>query len=206
MSHVTSPIAVLIACAACATTPPAPTQPPRDGVLEGTLRGRPFLARSALMTPVNSARRLSGPVPGKPGHSSTEFGVTVLQSEIKIYERVVTCADLTPARGEIERVAGERTVEVTLQGAWPVVAGSTFPLAYDGPADSKRDHATAGNFVGEEVCAEPSRCWVAGSGYGMFGALTVVEATPRRAVIAMKLATSDHSDAVAGTIPIEVCP
>jgi len=104
----------------------------------GMIGGRPFVARSALMIKPNAPfRACSSLLTGTGGCSTDKDGFDIKISTIRIYERVVTCADVDRRMRDVPLQNGERSIEVRLQGTWPVAPNASFTTSEQDP---RRDH------------------------------------------------------------------
>ncbi len=200
------PVTLLIqACGGAAPT--TPTQASATPSLRASIGNKPFIARAALVTEVNTTRRMSGPCSASEleeakarsswfkSHPGTVNGPVVLASEIYIFERVVTCDDL---RGKSNPVTqNEHAIAIDLTGVWPPAPRTTL-RSHAEDVDPRSDHVDAS--------FEDYRPSDGNNGYAAFGTVTFVEATPSEGVLALDLA-DDTGDATArGTVRVKVCP
>lgn len=102
--------------------PPAPPGP----ALAGTIGGRPFIAKSALMTGTNVKGRMNA------GNGNFDVSLTT----IMIFERPMTCAELTRRGSRLEPnlASGEHSIELFFQATWPVFPNSTWKTGEPDPA------------------------------------------------------------------------
>ncbi len=178
-----------------AEAPPAPT-------LTGTIGGRAFVARSALMVRANTQMRMcSSALTGTGGCSTERDGFDISVSSIRLYERVVTCADLGDEyhRKEARVHGGEHFVELELQGRWPVYPGSTWRVDATGPRSPTDDHVQNVTF----------RAGGSGSGSLAYGDVRFLETAPDRGVLTLEVRAANPNGAlpgsIGGTIPFAVC-
>lgn len=105
-------VAALILFAACGSTP-GPSTPPTPlaplAPLRATIDGQPFVAKSALMTAVNTTAR------------SSSDGQSVTVSTIYVFERVVTCAEIVKLedRARLTLAENEHGIQLDVLGEWP---------------------------------------------------------------------------------------
>ena len=179
------PFALVLVLGACASRrPPTPIAPGvlppvPPPVLSGTIGNRPFVARSAIMLP--------------PTHWSNGGWQQVL----RVYERDVDCAGadaFESGRG----MPGERYVEVTIGGVWPLYPNSVWQAAIG------REGARDGS--GVDIAFGTVR-----GGGGRSGALTsvevrVLEASRGAGVVAIRAARTTDDPFMRGVAPKDVDP
>jgi hypothetical protein len=117
-------------------------------------------------------------------------------SKIVVFERVASCEDsvvvVRRSSVVVVRSPGERSIELTMQGDWPVFTGSTWSTAEDDPAADQLVYVgfhREGSFTG----------WVV-DGSVRFD---VAEAT--HGTVTVDLASRLPGDHVTGTIAFTVC-
>jgi len=143
-------------------------------------------------------RACSSKLTGTGGCSTDTDGFDIQVSSIRIYERVVTCADLGDElrRHEVRTHPGERWIEVEVQGRWPLAAGSTWKVDREGPADPRQDNVQTTTFriAGAQTSA---------LGYGdvRFASATPIDGTLGVELVAMK----PEAGSVKGDVPFDVC-
>jgi hypothetical protein len=203
---------LLQGCGATAIPTSTPARPTSS--LHASIGKKPFVARAALVTDINTTRHMSGPC--SPSEleetkgrsewfkthpeawhtcSSTVNGPEVLASQIHIFERTVTCDDL---HGRDFHVAqNEHAIEIDLTGVWPPAPHTTL-RSHAEDDDPRSDHV--------EATFDDYRPSDGNSGYYAFGTVTFVVASPSEGTLAIDLA-SDSGDATAhGTVHVKVCP
>jgi hypothetical protein len=181
----------------CASSPPvepvAPVAPPTSHPrFVATIGERPFVPRTALMTQVNHHAKGSG-ADSDGNHYELEFTV----SEIRIYERAATCADLVGSYfRELPLGVDERSVGIRLIGEWPVRSGTVLPTDEHDP---RIEHA--------EV--ELSEGYKPMSSTGAFGTVKLTRATRNAGTVWLDVATdnahSRRSGSLRGEIRFTVC-
>jgi hypothetical protein len=202
---------VIQACGSPGATPATPSPTPS---LHASIGKKPFVARAALVTEVNTTRRMSGPCSASELEEakarsawfrthpeawttcgSTANGPEVLASQIYIFERVVTCDDL---RGKRPHVAqNEHAIEIDVTGVWPP-AQRTALRSHAEDVDPHSDHVDA--------TFDDYRPSDGNGGYAAFGTVTFVEATPSEALLALDLADGSGEATARGTVRATVCP
>jgi hypothetical protein len=180
--------------------PQPQTQAAAVANLNGTIGGRSFVGRTALMVRTNQPfRKCSSAMTGTGGCSTDKDGFDITISTMRIFERNVTCADLVMQYGKrnARLSPGEHSIELQMQAAWPVASGSSWKTD---ERDATRDQLSAVSFEAE------------GSNGGAIGKGTVQfqQATRDNGVVNVRLTTSnpnlETSGSVSGTIPFVVCP
>jgi hypothetical protein len=179
---------------ACSTVPApiTPATPTKTPSLRASIGNKPFVARTALVTNVNTTRRMMGPC--SPAQlekakaesewfrthpeawktcGSTANGPEVLASKISIFERVVTCDEL--------RGSPRTTLRSNAEGV-----------------DPRSDHVDAS--------FDDYRPSDGNGGYAAFGTVTFVDATPSEALLALDLADGSGEATARGTVRVTVCP
>jgi hypothetical protein len=181
--------------------PTARPEPPSS--MSGTIGGRPFAARAALMVHTNKkARVCSSATTGTGGCSTDKDGFDILVSSIRIYERDVGCEKLGDRfhRHEVEPIGGEHYIEVELQGRWPLYPGSVWRVDDRGPPSVTDDHVQTVTF----------RSGGSGTGSLAYGEVRFVDANDRGGTIAIKVSAANPQGALpgslSGTMPFTICP
>jgi len=202
---------LLCACGASATPD---TPPPSTTGLRGTIGNKPFVARSALVTDVNTTRQLSAPCDAEQLEEaktrsewfrthpeawstcgSTRNGPKVLASQIAIYEREVTCEEARATGGRIAE--NEHAIAIDLTGVWPP-APNTRLRSHAEDIEARSDHV--------EASFRDYRPSDGNGGYYAFGTVTIVEASPKDGVLAVDLADAEGESKARGTVRVTVCP
>jgi hypothetical protein len=203
---------------ACRSTGAAPITPATPASPTPSLRAsigkRPFVARAALVTDVNTTRRMMGrcsPSELEEAKARSEWfrthpeawttcgstanGPQVLASKIYIFERLVTCDDLRDTRRHVAQ--NEHAIEIDLTGVWPPAPRTTLRSNAE-DVDPHRDHVDAS--------FDDYRPSDGNSGYAAFGSVTFVEATPSEGLLALDLADGSGEATARGTVHVKVCP
>lgn len=104
---------ILFASACGSAQPTTPTQPAAP--LRASIDGKPFVARSALMTEVN----------GKAHLAIDPTGREVTVSTIYVFERVVTCGEISHLkdRARLTLADNEHGIQIDVMGKWPLARG-----------------------------------------------------------------------------------
>lgn len=130
MMHRLALLTVLMTVGACSSRAPtspvptpvtpsprsAPTGPRPETTLRGTIGGRPFVARSALMV-VSNAKWRQGDTP-------------ILVSRLHVYEHEAACDQIEPEgwhRAPMQ--PGEHSIELFITAPWPVFEGSRWDMS-----------------------------------------------------------------------------
>jgi hypothetical protein len=198
----------------CGATATAPTTSGPTPSLRGSIGNQPFVARSALVTDVNTTRRMSGPCSAseledakarsewfrthpEAWHtcSNTANGPRVLASRIRIYERIVTCEDHENERGRVAE--NEHAIDIDLTGVWPPAPRTTL-RSHAEDVDPRGDHV--------EASFADYRPSDGNGGYYAFGTVTFIEATPSEGLVALDLADATGDATARGTVRVKVCP
>ena len=202
------------ACGSAGTPPTTAIQASPTPSLRASIGKKPFIAHAALVTEVNTTRRMSGPCSpseleeAKARSSwfrthpeawstcgSTANGPEVLASQIYIFERVVTCDDLRGKRNHVAQ--NEHAIEIDLTGVWPPAPRTTL-RSHAEDVDPHSDHVDAS--------FDDYRPSDGNSGYAAFGTVTFLEATPREGLVAIDLADATGEATARGTVRVKVCP
>jgi hypothetical protein len=199
---------------ACGSSAAPITPPTAPASFTASIGGKPFVARSALVTDVNRKRQLSAPCNEQQLEEakarsewfrthpeawstcgSTRYGPVVLASAIYIFERVVTCDEL---EGFDRPVAeNEHAIEIDLTGVWPQPQRTTL-RSHAEDVETRIDHADAS--------FRDFRPSDGNSGYYAFGTVTFVEGSPSEGVLALDLADASGEATARGTVRVKVCP
>ncbi len=143
-------------------------------------------------------RACSSALTGTGGCSTDKDGFDITISKIRIFERVVTCADVGNAqfrRHDVELRPNERSIEINLQGRWPVAPSMTFDTE---ERDARRDN----------VQVTFTQGW--GGGAIAKGSAQFPRASMRSGTMTFRFVTTNPnlptSGSASGTIPFSVCP
>jgi hypothetical protein len=181
---------------------PQPQQPaaPPQANLNGTIGGRPFVGRTALMVRTNQPfRKCSSDMTGTGGCSTDKDGFDITISTLRIFERNVTCADLVMQWGKrnARLQSGEHSIELQMQALWPVAPGSSWQTD---ERVATRDQLSSVSFEAEGN---------SGGAIGK-GSVQFQQASREGGVMNVRFTTSNPnlptSGSVSGTIPFTVCP
>jgi hypothetical protein len=107
-------ITILSACSSAHETTTPTTSAP---TLRGTIDGKPFVARSALMTEVNAT-----------AHAWNDPGKNVTASTIYVFEREASCSELAHVKKEeryyLKLAEQEHAIQIDMVGGWPHALGT----------------------------------------------------------------------------------
>jgi hypothetical protein len=151
--------------------------------MNGTIEGRPFVARSALMVKTNQ--------PGKIGDQGpARYDIFV--SRIRIYERPMTCRDAAA-----QPMSGERYIEIDLQGRWPFFPGSVWRV------DGRHPNSLTDDRV-QSVTYETGG---SSSGTLAYGEVRFVDTNAAGGTIAMQVSAANPQfpGSISGAIPFSIC-
>jgi hypothetical protein len=137
--------------------PPAP--PP---ILAGTFGNRPFQAQSAVML--------------KP----TKWNDGTTTQTLRIFERAMDCASTDNMYWGDGAIPGERFVQITIGGQWPMFPNSVWQGAFAARGPNSRDGS------GIDISFETIRGGGGGSGSGMAGQMQVLQSTRGAGVVSIQ--------------------